>query len=68
MNLTEKEIEEIYKEAEATGSVADRNETLSSDDVEITLPTKLEQEAAEKEALNPEYDIYDTDEDWTGED
>lgn len=65
MSLTDKEIAKIYKEAEAKG-VVDRNDTISSDDVEITLPTKLEREAAEKEALNPEYDIYDTEDDWDG--
>ena len=70
--MTDEEIKKIFedaiKDAEKNGInvTADRNDTLEADDVEITLPTKLEREAAEKEANDPKYDIYDTDEDWDG--
>ena len=63
--VSDEEIKKIFEEAEAQG-IADRNETYGSDDIEITLPTEAEHKKALEEANNPEYDVYDTEEDWDG--
>lgn len=61
--VSDARIAEIFAKYEED---VDRNETLSADDVEIILPTAEEKRLAEEEAKNPEYDIYDVEEDWDG--